>query len=390
MEIPSVSNSSELSSPPSSSPTSSSPPSSSPPLHPFDELAVFADLAKNAALARLDEYVENPSANNAHFAIQISKLAFQILHSIRVRVSEDRVTDVNQSQPRKGYYANRRHVYSGSRRGFSSSSIHSSTFGAGGGGDIMDFRFRNPPPLRSKLTLNELRIVNDALSESGNEKDEIVHGYKVRILRRDMRTLRDETWLNDEIINMVSNLVKDFLKTREEGDQEGRVPKIYLPFTFFTSKLMGDTTEIYGYDNVKRWTSKANVDVFECDFLVFPRNIKNMHWACVFMDMKNKIIWNIDSLGSSDNKFSDVLLRWLRDEHLEKKKSVLDTRHWKIQGPPSDLPKQDNGSDCGMFLCLFIYYLAHGMIPTNDNFSQGNVPHLRNLIALWIIQQRVS
>jgi hypothetical protein len=27
-----------------------------------------------------------------------------------------------------------------------------------------------------------------------------------------MRTLRDNGWLNDEIVNMVSNLVKDFLE----------------------------------------------------------------------------------------------------------------------------------------------------------------------------------
>ena len=395
MEISSaLDGSGSSSSPPSSSPPFSSlplPPPLPPPtsLNPLNELVDFADLVKEAALERVNEYVENPSAINAHFAIQFSKVAFQTLHSIRVRVYDEQVTDANQSQLKKGYYTKRRHVYSGSR-GYSSSSIHSDTFGTGGGGDITDSPFLNPPPLRLILTANELSIVNDAMSLSGNQNDLIVRGHKVKILRKDMQKLLDKEWLNDEIINMVSNLVKDFLKTREEGDREGRVPKIYLPLSFFTSKLLGDTTYIYGYDNVKRWTTQAKVDVFECDFLVFPRNIANKHWACVFMDMKKKIIWNLDSLGSSDHEFSNVLLRWLRDEHLDKKKSILDTTDWKIQGPPSDLPIQENGYDCGMFLCLFVYYLAHGRIPTNGDFTQVDMPRLRNLIALWIIQQRVS
>ena len=248
--------------------------------------------------------------------------------------------------------------------------------------------FRTAPPLRRELTQQELILVNNALSLSGWEKEVIVEGHKVAITRKDMRTLRDNGWLNDEIVNMVSNLVKDFLEKPGEG---GRLPKIYLPLSFFTSKLLGDTTYIYGYDNVKRWTTRAKVDVFECDFLVFPRNITNTHWACVFMDMKNKIIWNLDSLGSSDREFSDVLLRWLRDEHFDKKKSVLNTKDWKMQGPPKDLPRQNNGVDCGMFLCMFVYYLAHGRIPTTTkDFSQRDIPNLRKLVALWIIQQKIS
>ena len=247
--------------------------------------------------------------------------------------------------------------------------------------------FRPVPPLRRTLTQEEMKLVNNALSLSGSEKEIIVKGHKVEITKKDMRTLRDNGWLNDEIVNMVSNLVKDFLEMPGEG---GRVPKIYLPLSFFTSKLLGDTTFIYGYDNVKRWTSRAKVDVFECDFLVFPRNITNTHWACVFMDMKSKIIWNLDSLGSSDREFSDVMLRWLRDEHFDKKKSVLDTKDWKIQGPPKTLPKQNNGVDCGLFLCMFVYFLAHGRIPTTQDFSQRDMPMLRKLVALWIIQQRVS
>jgi Ulp1 family protease len=72
--------------------------------------------------------------------------------------------------------------------------------------------FRPVPPLRRTLTQEEMKLVNNALSLSGSEKEIIVKGHKVEITKKDMRTLRDNGWLNDEIVNMVSNLVKDFLE----------------------------------------------------------------------------------------------------------------------------------------------------------------------------------
>ena len=255
--------------------------------------------------------------------------------------------------------------------------------------------FRKVLPLRRILTQQELDRVRNAVSLNGSEKEVIVEGHKVSITRKDLRTLRDNGWLNDEIVNMIGNLVKDFIEKipnelEPKPKDDGRVPKIYLPLSFFVSKLMSDTLEIYSFDNVKRWTTRAKKDIFACDFVIFPRNISNTHWACVFLDMKKKIIWNLDSLGSSDKDFCEIMLKWLQDEHFDKKKSVLPINDWTIKGPPADLPRQNNGVDCGVFLCMFAYFLSQGRIPTTKDFSQKEMPHIRKLVTLWILDQKIS
>jgi Ulp1 family protease len=255
--------------------------------------------------------------------------------------------------------------------------------------------FRKVLPLRRTLTQQELDRVRNAVSLNGSEKEVIVEGHKVSITRKDLRTLRDNGWLNDEIVNMIGNLVKDFIEKipnelEPKPKDDGRAPKIYLPLSFFVSKLMSDTLEIYSFDNVKRWTTRAKTDIFSCDFVIFPRNISNTHWACVFLDMKKKIIWNLDSLGSSDKDFCEIMLKWLQDEHFDKKKSVLPINDWTIKGPPADLPRQNNGVDCGVFLCMFAYFLAQGRIPTTKDFSQKEMSHIRKLVTLWILDQKIS
>lgn len=359
----------------------------------------FSSLIEQAALLSVEEYLNEPTATTAHFAILVTKAAIQHLHVAKKNVDE-KSNDEQRQEPTedtiKAGRSLRRRSSATSTKNSTRSSNSVERVSSAAGSDainetIMDSQFENPfapiivSPLRIEFTEPELSAVSAATSIDGGGDEVIVTGY-VQIKRKDMRTLRESQWLNDEIINMVSNLVKKFL---EKPDKE-RVPKIYLPLTFFTSKLMSDKLNKFNFDNVKRWTTRAKVDVFACDFLIFPRNITNTHWACVFVDMKRKIVWNLDSLGRSDPTFGNIILRWLRHEHSDKKKSLLLTSDWKILGPPEKLPQQNNSSDCGMFLCLYVYYLAHGKIPCTDDFDQNQMSMFRKMVALWIIKQEIS
>lgn len=54
--------------------------------------------------------------------------------------------------------------------------------------------------------------------------------------------------------------------------------------------------------------------------------------------------------------------RYLKDEHMDKKKEPLDMSDWElIPSDPSVTPQQDNGSDCGCFASAFAYLMSDGI-----------------------------
>ena len=69
----------------------------------------------------------------------------------------------------------------------------------------------------------------------------------------------------------------------------------------------------------------------------------------------------------------ELLPKYLRQEHDNKKKRPWNDAGWKDVMPRNTVPQQRNGSDCGVFASQFINYLA-----TNDafDFTRGrHAPH---------------
>ena len=58
------------------------------------------------------------------------------------------------------------------------------------------------------------------------------------------------------------------------------------------------TPEEYSYKEVRRWTIKAKIDVFEMDYIIFPMNIAETHWAMGAIDLKGKGFRYFDSMFS--------------------------------------------------------------------------------------------
>jgi Ulp1 family protease len=72
------------------------------------------------------------------------------------------------------------------------------------------------------------------------------------VTRRDLRTLRCFTWLNDSAINARLLVLEDqVLKLSRRSDEQ---KKVHLFNTYFMSKLMNDHNNIYTYTNVRTWT----------------------------------------------------------------------------------------------------------------------------------------
>ena len=75
-----------------------------------------------------------------------------------------------------------------------------------------------------------------------------------------------------------------------------------------------------------------------------------------------------------------ALLEYLRQEHQTKKGYDLDLRHFAKE-IVADCPQQDNGSDCGVFVCKVAEFISR---ETSLTFSQEDMAYYRKRM-IWEI-----
>ncbi|XP_046753595.1 sentrin-specific protease-like [Diprion similis] len=199
----------------------------------------------------------------------------------------------------------------------------------------------------------------------------LVEGFGLQITRKDIHTLSGLNWLNDEVINFYMNLLI------VRGNSGGNFPKVHVMNTFFYPKLLSG-----GHSSLKRWTRK--VDIFSKEMLVVPIHL-GMHWCMSIVDFRDKTIRYFDSMGGSNLKCLNALKQYLQDESLDKKKQPYNMTGWKLENV-KDIPQQMNGSDCGVFSCMFAEYLCANKRLT---FSQKDMPYFRNKMVYEILKSKL-
>lgn len=200
----------------------------------------------------------------------------------------------------------------------------------------------------------------------GPPDEVLITKFNLNITRRDIATLLGDSWLNDEVINFYMNLLME----RSEG--EG-YPRVHAMNTFFMPKVLQQ-----GQAGVRRWTRK--VDIFGYDVIPVPVHVSNIHWCMAIVHLRDKYIRYYDSMGQPNRKVLDALEQYLRDESLDKRKVAFSTEGW-VKESVADCPRQMNGSDCGVFSCMFAEYVSRGH---RINFTQENMPYFRQKMILEI------
>ncbi|XP_034489618.1 sentrin-specific protease [Drosophila innubila] len=237
---------------------------------------------------------------------------------------------------------------------------------------------------RSILLVDSFLTAEDAepeilpfTEEHQQRYNELVHGpaqmvlvskFSLNITRNDIRTLIGSCWLNDEIINFYMNLITD-----RSQNKQGKLPSVYAMNTFFIPRLLQN-----GHSAVKRWTRK--VDLFSKDIIPVPVHVGGVHWCMAIIHMKNKTIRYYDSMGKPNQMVLNALETYLREESLDKRKLPFDTSDFKIENV-QNVPQQTNGSDCGVFSCMFAEYITRNK-PLN--FSQEHMEYFRKKMVLEI------
>lgn len=199
----------------------------------------------------------------------------------------------------------------------------------------------------------------------------LVESFGLRITRKDIHTLSGLNWLNDEVINFYMNLLI------VRGTNSDKYPKVHAMNTFFYPKLLSS-----GHSSLKRWTRK--IDIFAHDLLVVPIHL-GIHWTMSIIDFRDKSIRYFDSMGGSNPTCLAALRKYLEDESLDKKKKPFNTNDWKLESVKK-IPQQMNGSDCGVFSCMFAEFITANRKIT---FTQQNMPYFRNKMVYEILKAKL-
>uniref|UniRef100_A0A1A7WYE3 SUMO1/sentrin/SMT3 specific peptidase 2 n=1 Tax=Iconisemion striatum TaxID=60296 RepID=A0A1A7WYE3_9TELE len=229
-----------------------------------------------------------------------------------------------------------------------------------------------------RLTKEMAAEISEALAQS-DPNLVLSAAFKLRITQRDLATLQEGGWLNDEVINFYLSLIME----RSSG-KAGQI-KVYSFSTFFFPKLRGGGGgQPGGHTAVKRWT-KA-VDIFVFDLILVPLHL-GVHWAMAMIDFKSKTVKSFDSMGQRHDDICRLLLLYLKEEHRVKKVKELDSTKWTVGSlKTGEVPQQKNGSDCGVFVCKYADYIAKAKPLT---FKQCHMPLFRKLMMWEILNQKL-
>ncbi|KAL4570293.1 hypothetical protein LXL04_025945 [Taraxacum kok-saghyz] len=232
------------------------------------------------------------------------------------------------------------------------------------------------------LTDDEEEMVANAFSNSNRRKVLVNHeNSNIIITGEVLRCLEPGQWLNDEVINVYLELLKE-----RENKEPKKFLKCHFFNTFFYKKLTGGNTG-YDYKSVRRWTTqrKLGYSLLECDKIFIPVH-KSIHWCLAIINKKEEKFQYLDSLGGIDKQVMRVLAKYIVDEVKDKNGEDIDVTSWK-QEYVKDLPKQRNGHDCGVFMIKYADFYSRNI---GLCFNQEHMPYFRLRTANEILKLRAD
>jgi sentrin-specific protease 1 len=202
----------------------------------------------------------------------------------------------------------------------------------------------------------------------------IVEIKNILIQPVDIKSLEPRTWLTDNIINSVLYLIT--------SDS---------PPSFAFSTHFIESFRLQGYSDVIKTQTKpidreGKGELFSQKWVFIPINPGQNHWTLVAINMEEKTIVYYDSMGDRDQALLHTVLDYLKQEHRDKKKCELDSDRWTLSHA-DNIPKQENGYDCGLFLLKYAQCLARGQ-PLD--FSQDNMDFFRQRLIWEIINKSLE
>ncbi|KAK4374466.1 hypothetical protein RND71_005143 [Anisodus tanguticus] len=232
------------------------------------------------------------------------------------------------------------------------------------------------------LTEEEKDEVSRALSKSNWRRVLVNHkNSNIDITGEMLQCLRPRQWLNDEVINVYLELLKE----REKREPQ-KFLKCHFFNTFFYKKLISGGGG-YNYQSVRRWTSQRKLGycLLECDKIFVPIH-KEIHWCLAVINKTDEKFQYLDSLRGRDSNVLKVLARYFVDEVKDKSGKHIDVSSWK-QEFVEDLPEQKNGYDCGVFMIKNADFYSRDI---GLCFNQEHMPYFRLRTAKELLRLKAD
>lgn len=238
-------------------------------------------------------------------------------------------------------------------------------------------------PREPFVPLTKEEEVEVARAFSANQNKVLVNHEKsnIEISGKMFRCLKPREWLNDEVINLYLELLKE----RERREPQ-KFLKCHFFNTFFYKKLISGKNG-YDYKSVRRWTTqkKLGYGLHECDKIFVPIH-QQYHWCLAVINKKEKKFQYLDSLKGIDTQVLEVLARYFVDEVKDKTGEDVDISYWETEFV-EDLPEQMNGYDCGVFMVKYADFYSRNL---RLCFNQEHMPYFRLRTAKEILRLKAD
>ena len=240
---------------------------------------------------------------------------------------------------------------------------------------------------------NPLRRLVQPLSEQWEEKvynaqyensqtkvlTTAIRGTELR--RKDFHTLLgNRSWLNDEIINAYIEWVEDAankaaaLEAKAAGQPITDVPKFLAHNSFFYETLK--TKGAQQTERLMKRKKAPGTSFMQVDTMFVPI-CEHSHWTIGVVRPIAKTIEYFDSMGGTGQRFIGHIRKWLKfqlgDAYVEEE--------WKV--PRASCAVQNNGYDCGVFVCTNSFCVAFGL-HTSCYTEMDMTQQRRNIAAVLL------
>lgn len=235
-----------------------------------------------------------------------------------------------------------------------------------------------------------------------------VAAARITLRRRDLRLLRGERWLNDELMNAYVALLNARNRRRVAAraaaaaaaaspTRAGAPPpplppspplRVYCFNTFFYLRLTQGPNR-FDFDGVCRWTVKAGVDVVATDLLLVPVHVGACHWVLVALDVRARRVAYLDPLHAADTTgVTATLARWLAAEVAARhggtpaEAALGVPTAWTVAANTVGgvaAPRQADAGSCGVYVLAMAERLERGAALA---FGQRDIRLLRKQIVL--------
>lgn len=251
-----------------------------------------------------------------------------------------------------------------------------------------------PPDYRKTRTLTpeEVHVVRTMLARKDNTVVATQREANINLTPKILACLAERVWLNDEVINFFFQLLIERNACSHirgaggggDGCAGGVAPPLKVHFfnTFFMEKFLRGG---YDYNKVKRWSKKAEVKICELDVVFAPVNVHGNHWCLGVVNFTERRFEYYDSLQGESGDVLVFMRRYVVDEAAQYG-SDFDLSGW-TDHIPSDIPTQDNGYDCGVFMCKYAEYLSERL---EFDFSTADMPYFRRRLLLDLLAMKIE